>query len=96
MVALLRYLLTYTCTTLHILEATEIIFKTAYGAKAANLFNERPLTVIFREFARIFGVDFYSVISRGSQFKVESFMFRIAKPENFLLPSPSKNDVCIM
>ncbi|TDL28443.1 hypothetical protein BD410DRAFT_893460 [Rickenella mellea] len=45
------------------------------------------------EFARVFGVDFFSVLSRGSQFKVESFMFRIAKPENFVLPSPSKSDV---
>lgn len=46
-----------------------------------------------REFARIFGVDFFSVISRGSQFKVESFMFRIAKPESYVLISPSKADV---
>ncbi|KAJ7783795.1 hypothetical protein DFH07DRAFT_997017, partial [Mycena maculata] len=45
------------------------------------------------EFARVFGVDFFSVISRGSQFKVESFMFRIAKPESFVLVSPSKHDV---
>ena len=46
-----------------------------------------------REFARVFGVDFFSVISRGSQFKVESFMSRIAKPESFVLLSPSKSDV---
>ncbi|KAJ3512433.1 hypothetical protein NLJ89_g3521 [Agrocybe chaxingu] len=46
-----------------------------------------------REFARVFGVDFFSVLTRGSQFKVESFMFRIAKPESFVLISPSKNDV---
>jgi DNA polymerase elongation subunit (family B) len=46
-----------------------------------------------REFARVFGVDFFSVISRGSQFKVESFMFRIAKPEGFVLRSPSKQEV---
>ncbi|KAJ7038190.1 hypothetical protein C8F04DRAFT_371528 [Mycena alexandri] len=45
------------------------------------------------EFARVFGVDFFSVISRGSQFKVESFMFRIAKPESFVLLSPSRHDV---
>jgi DNA polymerase zeta len=52
-----------------------------------------PIYFYFREFARVFGVDFFSVISRGSQFKVESFMFRIAKPENFVLLSPNKNDV---
>jgi hypothetical protein len=46
-----------------------------------------------REFARVFGVDFFSVITRGSQFKVESFMFRVAKPESFVLVSPSRADV---
>lgn len=45
------------------------------------------------EQARLLGIDFYSVFSRGSQFKVESLMFRIAKPENFLLVSPSRKQV---
>ncbi|KAJ9328250.1 hypothetical protein DTO027B5_1745 [Paecilomyces variotii] len=45
------------------------------------------------EQARLLGIDFFSVISRGSQFKVESLMFRIAKPENFMLVSPSKKQV---
>lgn len=45
------------------------------------------------EQARVLGVDFFSVFSRGSQFKVESIMFRIAKPENYLLVSPSKKQV---
>lgn len=45
------------------------------------------------EQARLLGIDFYSVIARGSQFKVESLMFRIAKPENFLLVSPSRKQV---
>ncbi|KAG1048906.1 hypothetical protein G6F43_008737 [Rhizopus delemar] len=45
------------------------------------------------ESARIFGIDFYSVITRGSQFKVESTMLRIAKPENFLMISPSRAQV---
>ncbi|KAK3336995.1 hypothetical protein B0T19DRAFT_454588 [Cercophora scortea] len=45
------------------------------------------------EQARLLGVDFFSVFSRGSQFKVESIMFRIAKPENFILPSPSRKQV---
>ncbi len=51
------------------------------------------LIVEIREFARVFGVDFFSVISRGSQFKVESFMFRIAKPESFVLRSPNRHEV---
>ena len=45
------------------------------------------------EQARLIGVDWFSVISRGSQFKVESLMFRIAKPENFILASPSRRQV---
>lgn len=45
------------------------------------------------EQARLLGVDFFSVFSRGSQYKVESLMFRIAKPENFMLVSPSRKQV---
>ncbi|EGP82687.1 uncharacterized protein MYCGRDRAFT_77946 [Zymoseptoria tritici IPO323] len=45
------------------------------------------------EQARLLGVDFFSVFSRGSQFKVESLMFRIAKPESFALVSPSRKQV---
>ncbi|OJD18693.1 hypothetical protein AJ78_01308 [Emergomyces pasteurianus Ep9510] len=45
------------------------------------------------EQARILGIDFFSVFSRGSQFKVESLMFRIAKPENFILISPGRKQV---
>lgn len=45
------------------------------------------------EFARIYGVDFRSVRLRGSQFKVEAVMFRIAKPESFLLLSPTRQEV---
>jgi DNA polymerase zeta len=45
------------------------------------------------EQARLLGVEFFSVFSRGSQFKVESIMFRIAKPENLLLVSPSRKQV---
>lgn len=45
------------------------------------------------EQARVLGIDFFSVFSRGSQFKVESLMFRIAKAENFMLVSPSKKQV---
>ncbi|OQD83288.1 hypothetical protein PENANT_c017G06835 [Penicillium antarcticum] len=51
------------------------------------------LTPRTSEQARLLGIDFASVMSRGSQFKVESLMFRIAKPENFLLVSPSKKQV---
>ncbi|KAF9526453.1 hypothetical protein CPB83DRAFT_462528 [Crepidotus variabilis] len=58
-----------------------------------ELLEETDLVTKTAEFARVFGVDFFSVLSRGSQFKVESFMFRMAKPESFMLISPSRNDV---
>ncbi|KAF2146268.1 uncharacterized protein K452DRAFT_263960 [Aplosporella prunicola CBS 121167] len=45
------------------------------------------------EQARLLGIDFFSVFSRGSQFRVESLMFRIAKPESFVLVSPSRKQV---
>ncbi|KAI9851054.1 MAG: DNA polymerase zeta [Thelocarpon superellum] len=45
------------------------------------------------EQARLLGVDFYSVMARGSQFKVESLMFRLAKAESLVLVSPSRQQV---
>lgn len=46
------------------------------------------------ELARVFGIDFYSVFSRGSQYRVESMMLRLAHTQNFLLISPSRQQVC--
>ncbi|CZT04891.1 hypothetical protein WAI453_007596 [Rhynchosporium graminicola] len=58
-----------------------------------ELLEQNELIPRTSEQARLLGVDFFSVFSRGSQFKVESLMFRIAKPENFLLVSPSRKQV---
>ena len=58
-----------------------------------EILEENELIARTSEQARLLGVDFFSVFSRGSQFKVESLMFRIAKPENYLLPSPSRKQV---
>ncbi|XP_046399117.1 DNA polymerase zeta catalytic subunit [Ischnura elegans] len=41
------------------------------------------------ELARLFGIQFYEVFSRGSQFRVESMMLRLAKPLNYVCVSPS-------
>lgn len=41
----------------------------------------------------MFGIDFYSVLSRGSQYRVESMMMRLAKPMNYIAISPSKSQV---
>ncbi|KAH9328748.1 hypothetical protein KI387_000856, partial [Taxus chinensis] len=45
------------------------------------------------ELARVFGIDFFSVLSRGSQYRVESMMLRLAHTQNFLVISPSKQQV---
>lgn len=45
------------------------------------------------EMARLFGIDFYSVLSRGSQYRVEAVMLRVTKRRNFLLVSPSRTQV---
>ena len=58
-----------------------------------EILDQNELVPRTSEQARLLGVDFFSVFSRGSQFKVESLMFRIAKPESFLLPSPSRKQV---
>ncbi|XP_020712100.2 DNA polymerase zeta catalytic subunit [Athalia rosae] len=41
------------------------------------------------EFARLYGILFFEVFSRGSQFQVESVMLRLAKPSNYVPVSPS-------
>ncbi|XP_012939593.1 uncharacterized protein LOC101853172 isoform X2 [Aplysia californica] len=41
------------------------------------------------EFARVFGIEFYDVLARGTQIRVESMMLRLAKPMNYVPVSPS-------
>ena len=41
------------------------------------------------EFARVYGIEFCDVVAKGSQYKVESMMLRIAKPLNFVAVSPN-------
>ncbi|KAG9323348.1 hypothetical protein KVV02_000930 [Mortierella alpina] len=60
---------------------------------ALQLIESQELVSRTSEFARVFGIDFFSVISRGSQYKVESLMVRLAKPENFIMISPSRAQV---
>lgn len=51
----------------------------------------RQLDLVGRtcELAKLFGIQFYEVLSRGSQFRVESMMLRIARGKNFVPVSPS-------
>ncbi|EFJ43266.1 hypothetical protein VOLCADRAFT_66026, partial [Volvox carteri f. nagariensis] len=45
------------------------------------------------ELARTFGIDFFSVLSRGSQYRVESLLVRLAHTNNFIMTSPSREQV---
>ncbi|XP_048348598.1 DNA polymerase zeta catalytic subunit [Sphaerodactylus townsendi] len=41
------------------------------------------------EMARLFGIQFLHVLTRGSQYRVESMMLRIVKPMNYIAVTPS-------
>ncbi|XP_060966824.1 DNA polymerase zeta catalytic subunit isoform X2 [Cannabis sativa] len=45
------------------------------------------------ELARVFGIDFFSVLSRGSQYRVESMYLRLAHTQNYLAISPGSHQV---
>ncbi|XP_052868750.1 DNA polymerase zeta catalytic subunit [Anopheles cruzii] len=53
------------------------------------ILNQLDLIGRTAELAKLFGIQFYEVLSRGSQFRVESMMLRIAKPRNLVSVSPS-------
>lgn len=54
-----------------------------------ELLNQLDLIGRTCELAKLFGIQFYEVLSRGSQFRVESMMLRMAKPKNIIPVSPS-------
>ena len=45
------------------------------------------------EMARAFGIDFFSVLSRGSQYRVESMTLRLAHSQNYVAVAPSPEQV---
>lgn len=45
------------------------------------------------ELARTYGIDFTSVLTRGSQYRVEALVSRLAHSQNYLLASPSREQV---
>ncbi len=53
------------------------------------LLNQLDLIGRTSELARLFGIQFHEVLSRGSQFRVESIMLRLAKRNNLIPLSPS-------
>lgn len=60
-----------------------------------NLEIMNQLDVINRtsELARVFGIDFFSVLSRGSQYRVESMFLRLAHTQNYVALSPGSQQV---
>ncbi|XP_023212817.1 uncharacterized protein LOC111615631 [Centruroides sculpturatus] len=54
-----------------------------------NLLNQLDVIGRTSTLARVFGIQFYEVLSRGSQFRVESMMLRTAKSQNYIAVSPS-------
>ena len=60
-----------------------------------NFFLLDALNIVSRtsEFARMYGITFYSVLSRGSQYRVESLMLRMSKPQNYVCVSPTRQQV---
>ena len=56
------------------------------------------LNIIVRtsEMGRLFGIEFFNVLSRGSQYRVESMMSRLAKPLKFISISPSPEQRAMM
>ena len=69
----------------------------AYWVKRVrlNLAMLEQLDLIGRtgELARAFGIDFFSVLTRGSQYRVESLLVRMAHSQNYLMMSPSREQV---
>lgn len=45
------------------------------------------------EYSRLFGIDLFSTLTRGSQYRVESILIRAAHAENYLLRSTSETEV---
>ncbi|EOA33539.1 hypothetical protein CARUB_v10019649mg [Capsella rubella] len=68
-----------------------------YFIRRANLNLEilSQLDMINRtsELARVFGIEFFSVLSRGSQYRVESMLLRLAHTQNYLAISPGNQQV---
>eukprot|EP00850_Spirogloea_muscicola_P013421 SM000091S24579 [mRNA] locus=s91:158707:170125:- [translate_table: standard] len=58
-----------------------------------QIMNQLDLVSRTGELARVFGIDFFSVLTRGSQYRVESMLLRIAHTQNYLLLAPSRQQV---
>ncbi|XP_057439387.1 DNA polymerase zeta catalytic subunit isoform X3 [Lotus japonicus] len=58
-----------------------------------EILNQLDMVNRTSELARVFGIDFFSVLSRGSQYRVESMFLRLAHSQNYLAISPGNQQV---
>ncbi|XP_068662058.1 DNA polymerase zeta catalytic subunit isoform X2 [Aristolochia californica] len=58
-----------------------------------NIINHLDLVNRTAELARVYGIDFFSVLSRGSQYRVESMYLRLSHTQNYLSISPGRQQV---
>ena len=60
-----------------------------------GMLDELDLVARTAELAKTFGIDWYSVVARGSQYRVEGMLARLAHTQNFLLVrSPPSHVAC--
>jgi hypothetical protein len=73
-------------------EFVKTLFSGVLARAVASVDLLSHLNVVGRtaELARLFGIDFDSVVFRGSQYRVESMMLRLTKPQNYVLISVGK------
>ena len=58
-----------------------------------RIFYQQNILGTTSEMSRLIGIDFISVLRRGSQFRVESVMMRITKPRNYILFNPTPYEI---
>lgn len=87
----IEYYLTRVTGTIRILQQLDLIGKKFILFSTNEIFNF--IIIIFSgrtsELAKLFGIQWYEVLSRGSQFRVESMMIRLSRSYNYVLVSPS-------
>jgi DNA polymerase zeta len=63
------------------------------AALSLHLLDKLDLIGRTSEMARLFGIDFFSVLSRGSQYRVEAVLLRVSKPLDLVAPTASRFQV---
>jgi DNA polymerase zeta len=78
-----------------------VFFICLYSSQKKNLLESEPKFFKLKkgktcEFARVYGIEFYHVLSRGSQYRVESMMLRIARKLNYIAFSANQKQKATM